>query len=42
MNEQFRKKKVQKTYWAVVENSPPNISGTLENYLQKNQKQNKS
>ena len=42
MNEQFRNKEVQKTYWAVVENSPPNTSGTLENYLQKNQKQNKS
>ena len=42
MNEQFREKQVQKTYWAVVNNSPPNTSGTLENYLQKNQKQNKS
>jgi 23S rRNA pseudouridine1911/1915/1917 synthase len=42
MNEQFREKKVQKTYWAVVDNAPPNPSGTLENYLQKNQKQNKS
>ncbi len=42
MNEQFREKKVQKTYWAVVDNSPPNTSGTLENYLQKNKKQNKS
>ena len=42
MNEQFKNKKVQKTYWAIVNNAPPNISGTLENYLQKNQKQNKS
>ena len=42
MNEQFREKQVQKTYWAVVDNSPPNTSGTLENYLQKNKKQNKS
>ena len=42
MNEQFREKQVQKTYWAVVENAPANTSGTLENYLQKNQKQNKS
>jgi len=42
MNEQFREKKVQKTYWAVVDNAPTNTSGTLENYLQKNQKQNKS
>ena len=42
MNEQFREKQVQKTYWAVVDNAPPNNSGTLDNYLQKNQKQNKS
>ena len=42
MNEQFKNKEVQKTYWAVVDNPPPNNSGTLENYLQKNQKQNKS
>ena len=42
MNEQFREKQVQKTYWAVVEKKPPTESGTLENYLQKNQKQNKS
>ena len=42
MNEQFRNKKVKKTYWAVVDKPTPNNSGTLENYLQKNQKQNKS
>lgn len=42
MNEQFREKQVQKTYWAVVDNNPPNTSGNLDNYLQKNQKQNKS
>ena len=42
MNEQFREKQVQKTYWAIVEKKPPTESGTLENYLQKNQKQNKS
>jgi len=42
MNEQFREKKVQKTYLAVVDKAPANNSGTLDNYLQKNQKQNKS
>jgi 23S rRNA pseudouridine1911/1915/1917 synthase len=42
MNEQFRNKEVQKTYWAVVDNAPPNTSGTLDNFLQKNKKQNKS
>ena len=38
MNEQFRNKEVQKTYWAVVDNAPPNTSGTLDNFLQKNKK----
>ena len=42
MNEQFRNKEVQKTYWAVVDNAPPNTNGTLNNFLQKNEKQNKS
>jgi len=42
MNAQFRERKVQKTYWAVVDNTPLNDVGILENYLQKNQKQNKS
>ena len=42
MNEQFRNKEVQKTYLAIVDNPPPNNSGTLDNYLLKNQKQNKS
>jgi 23S rRNA pseudouridine1911/1915/1917 synthase len=42
MNEQFRNKEVQKTYWAIVDNPPPNSSGTLDNFLQKNEKQNKS
>ena len=42
MNEQFKNKKVQKTYWAVVYNAPPNSSGTLDNFLQKNKNQNKS
>jgi len=42
MNEQFKNKEVQKTYWAIVDNAPPNNTGTLENYLQKNQQQNKS
>jgi len=42
MNEQFRTNKVQKTYWAIVNNSPPKKSGTLHNYLKKNQRNNKS
>jgi len=42
MNELFRKKEVKKTYWAIVDNPPPNNAGKIENYLQKNQTQNKS
>tara|TARA_B100001094_G_scaffold284566_1_gene298139 strand:- start:23 stop:685 length:663 start_codon:yes stop_codon:yes gene_type:complete len=42
MNRQFKNKEVQKTYWAVVENAPPNNTGTLNNLLQKNEKNNKS
>ena len=42
MNEQFRNKEVQKTYWAVVDKAPPNTTGTLNNYLKKNQEKNKS
>ena len=42
MNEQFKNKEVQKTYWTVVDNTPPNRSGTLDNFLQKNEKKNKS
>ncbi len=42
MNEQFRDKKVQKTYWAIVRNIPNKKTDTLKNYLIKNQKKNKS
>jgi len=42
MNEAFRENKVQKTYWAVVDNAPSEPSGQLVHYLKKNQKQNKS
>ena len=42
MNKLFKEKKIIKTYWAIVNNPPPQESGTLENYLQKNQKKNKS
>ena len=31
----FERKKFKKTYWAIVENSPPKEKGTLENYLHK-------
>jgi 23S rRNA pseudouridine1911/1915/1917 synthase len=42
MNKAFNEKKIQKTYWAVVKNQPPNNEGTLTNYLHKNQTKNKS
>ena len=42
MNEQFRNKEVQKTYWAIVEKIPANDKGTLSDFLLKNEKKNKS
>ena len=42
MNELFRLKKVQKTYWAVVEEKPPLEEGQLVNWMKKNQQKNRS
>lgn len=42
LNELFRTKNIQKTYWAIVKNQPKNPEGTLINYLVKNEKANKS
>lgn len=42
LNQMFREKNIQKTYWALVKNSPPNISGTLKHFLLKNNSKNKS
>ena len=42
MNELFRNNSVEKKYWAIIENKPPQEQGKLENYLLKNKKQNKS
>lgn len=42
MNQQFKNKEVYKTYWAIVNNAPPNNKGTLNNFLKKNTKKNKS
>lgn len=42
LNEMFREKKIQKTYWAVVKNRPNPIQDTLIHYLKKNQQKNKS
>jgi 23S rRNA pseudouridine1911/1915/1917 synthase len=42
LNEQFREKDTQKVYWAVVEKAPQSNNGHLENFLLKNEKQNKA
>ncbi len=42
VNEMLRNHELEKRYWAVVRNRPPESSGTLEHYLKKNEKQNKS
>jgi 23S rRNA pseudouridine1911/1915/1917 synthase len=42
MNEMFRDDKVNKTYWAIVKNSPSNSEGKLVHWLIKNEKNNKS
>ena len=42
MNELFRNNKIKKKYWAIIENKPQQEQGKLEDYLLKNQKQNKS
>lgn len=42
LNAQFRDKETNKVYWAIVGQKPPAESGTLINYLKKNEAQNKS
>lgn len=42
MNELFRKKEVEKIYWAIVKNLPPENEGRLENHLWKDEGKNKS
>ena len=42
LNEMFRTGQVEKTYWAVVKNFPPNQEKILTHYLVRNEKQNKS
>ena len=42
LNKQFRDKETNKVYWAVTENEPSTKTGTLINYLKKNEGQNKS
>lgn len=42
LNEMFRTGKVHKTYWAITRNTPPQPSGRLEQWIVRNEKQNKS
>ncbi len=42
LNKMFQDKEIQKTYWAVVRNSPDAESGVLTHWLKRNTQQNKS
>lgn len=42
LNEMFRVGNVHKTYWALTKNRPAKTEGTLEHWLVRNEKQNKS
>lgn len=42
MNQLVKERKLYKTYWALVEQQPENLSEHLVHYLKKNQKKNKS
>ncbi len=42
MNQLIKDREIEKTYWAVVQNSPNDIEGRLEDFLLKNEKKNKS
>lgn len=42
LNDMLQKRELQKRYWAVVKNKPPEKKGKLVNSLKKNEKQNKS
>lgn len=42
LNELFKNRETQKTYWAVVKNQPPKEQDTLVHYLVRNEKNNTS
>lgn len=42
LNEMIRERQIEKIYWAVVANMPPDSKGRLVHYLRKNQKKNMS
>lgn len=42
LNEMFKNRDTQKTYWAIVKNAPAEPAGVLEHYLKRNSKNNTS
>ena len=42
LNESFKKRETQKTYWAIVKNAPPKEADTLTHFLVRNPKNNTS
>ncbi len=42
LNKMFQTRDVRKIYWAIVDKRPPKEEDTIEHYLKKNEKQNKS
>ena len=42
LNKLFKDKEAKKSYWAIVKNPPPQPEATLEHFLKRNPKQNKS
>ncbi len=42
LNEMFRKGEIHKTYWAIVKNTPKKHEDELNNWIVRNEKQNKS
>ena len=42
LNDMFRTGDIHKTYWAIVKNTPAQPEATLENWIVRNEKQNKS
>lgn len=42
LNESFKNRETQKTYWAVIKNASPKVEDTLEHFLVRNPKNNTS
>ena len=42
LNEMFRKGDIHKTYWAITKEAPRQMEGDMENWLVRNEKQNKT